>query len=476
MKIALAQLNYRIGDFDANTLKIIGAVKKARDEKADLIIFSELAICGYPPDDFLDYNYFIKKCNSVLDQIIKASKGVSIIVGGPAENKNPKGRRLYNAAFYISDGKLLNTVFKTLLPTYDVFSEARYFQVNEVFEPVNVLGWKAAITICEDLWDEMDFFSYEEDPLKNIADKNPDIVFNISASPFNRSKRNEREDILRNQVLNYKLPLIYVNQVGAHTDIIFDGSSVVFNKKGELVLRLPSFEETIAYVDFEEGDIVGLEPLDKGVETGIEEIYKALVFGIKEYFTKSGFTKAVLGSSGGIDSAVVKCLAVEALGKENVLAVLMPSEFSSEGSVHDAIKLSGNLEVEYYTLPIADAFDAFRSILEPVFKDLLFGLAEENMQARCRAVLLMRISNKLGHILLNTSNKSEMAVGYSTLYGDMCGGLSVMGDVYKMEVYALAKYINRNEEIIPSEIMEKAPSAELRPDQKDSDSLPEYTL
>ncbi len=472
MKIALAQLNYTIGDFAGNTAKIIKAIEQARDNDAGLIVFSELAVCGYPPDDLLDYPHFIQHCKDALDEIAKATTGITAVVGCPVVNTHAKGRRLYNAACILSNGELVDSIFKTLLPTYDVFSEARYFQSNENFRTVNINGINTAITICEDLWDEMDFFSYTQDPLKNLSAFNPQLILNISASPFNADKEKTRYEILRNQAVNFKLPLVYVNQVGAHTDLIFDGNSLFINANGSIAKQLKSFEEELAYVDFNDKQ----KNLYLKKRNALNKLHKALVFGLRDYFSKMGFTKAVLGSSGGIDSAVVQALLSEAIGGENVTAILMPSQFSSEGSVNDAIMLSQNLNNPHYILPIKNIFECFDAALEPLFKDSPFNVAEENIQARSRAVLLMAYSNKFGAILVNTSNKSEMSVGYTTLYGDMCGSISVIGDVYKTDVFALADRINIKEILIPTTILRKAPSAELRPDQKDSDSLPPYEI
>ena len=472
MKIALAQLNYTIGDFAGNTAKIIKAIEQARIEGASLVVFSELAVCGYSPDDLLDYPHFIQYCTDALNEIAKSTIGITAIVGCPVINTHAKGRRLYNAACILKDGVHVDSIYKTLLPTYDVFSEARYFQSNEVFKTVDINGVNTAITICEDLWDEMDFFSYTEDPLKNLSVFNPQLILNISASPFNADKEKTRYEILRNQAVNFKLPLLYVNQVGAHTDLIFDGNSLFINANGSIAKQLKSFDEELAYVDFNETQP---EQLFEEKER-IEQLHKALVFGIRDYFSKMGFTKAVLGSSGGIDSAVVQALLSEAIGGENVTAILMPSQFSSEGSVNDALELSKTLKNPYHILPIKNIFESFEETLNPVFNGLPFNVAEENIQARSRAVLLMAFSNKMGAILVNTSNKSEMSVGYTTLYGDMCGSISIIGDVFKTDVFALAKRINAHQNIIPNNIIEKAPSAELRPDQKDSDSLPPYEI
>ncbi len=471
MKIALAQLNYTIADIQGNTNKILQAIEEAKTNAADLVVFSELAICGYPPDDLLDYPHFIHDCLKAVNLVAENTHGITVIVGCPMENPEETGRRLYNSAVVISDGKIQHVIYKTLLPTYDVFNESRYFEVNDVFNCVEIKGKKVAITICEDLWHEMDRFDYQSNPLKELSIQQPDFAINISASPYNTGKLDERLEVLKKQSVAFSLPLIYVNQVGVHTDLIFDGNSVVLNAKGDVVFKLKTFEEAIGYYEFEDKGAIDLHDRSE-----IAYLHDALIFGIRDYFGKMGFKKAVLGSSGGIDSAVVQALLTEALGADKVLAVLMPSQFSSEGSVKDAEQLSINLGNSYEIIPIETAFSAFEGGLSKLFEGMSFSLAEENIQARSRGVYLMAISNKLGYILINTSNKSEMSVGYSTLYGDMCGSLSVLGDVFKMDVYALANYINRDIEKIPNAIINKAPSAELRPDQKDSDSLPEYPI
>lgn len=473
MKIALAQLNYTIADIEGNRSKIIAGIREAQQQAVELIVFSELAICGYPPDDLLDYPHFISECRQSLECIASECKGIYAIVGCPIVNEDEKGRRLYNSACLLGEGKILEFTNKTLLPTYDVFNESRYFEVNDVFRTIQVGQHRIALTICEDLWNEMDSFDYENNPLQNLLADAPDLIINISASPYNSGKFAARLNVLGRHCKETGLKLIYVNQTGVHTDLIFDGRSLVMNENGEVIQSLPAFETAIEVFDTEASyDVIK----DTGTDDGIAALHNALVFGLREYFGKMGFKKAVLGSSGGIDSAVVQALASEAIGAENVTAVLMPSEFSSDGSVTDARSLCMKLGNPFHILPIEDIYNAFNTTLEPLFSGTTFNVAEENIQARSRAVLLMGISNKFGHILLNTSNKSEMSVGYTTLYGDMCGSLSVIGDVFKTDVYQLARYINRLGELIPQTIIDKAPSAELRHDQKDSDSLPEYSL
>jgi NAD+ synthase (glutamine-hydrolysing) len=472
VKIALCQLNYTIADFEGNTSLIIDAIKKAEQNACDLAVFSELSICGYPPDDILDYKHFIKNCKKAVDSILPFTQQTAVIIGCPSPNSQSSGRALFNSALLLHEGKIVSTRHKTLLPTYDIFDEARYFEPNSGFECIDFKGQKIALTICEDLWDEIEFLNYKQHPLQELLKQNPDFIINIAASPFNQYKKEQRLKILTDQCQKAQLPLIYVNQVGAHTDVIFDGDSKVLNKNGDVVLSLKSFETDFQCIDIESLPAV----IQSKTKDNIALIHEALIFGIRNYFQKMGFTKAILGSSGGIDSAVVQALMSEAIGGDKVMAMMMPSEYSSEGSVSDAVQLSKNLNNPYEIVKISPIFEAFQVGLKTQFEGTEFNLAEENMQARTRAVLLMAMSNKHNYILVNTSNKSEMAVGYTTLYGDMCGSLSIIGDLYKTEVYQLAQYINRGQEIIPNEIIYKAPSAELRPNQKDSDSLPEYDL
>ena len=469
MKITLAQINLTIGDFKGNFAAIVSAIEHAQSEGSELIVFSELAVCAYPPDDLLNHKSFVEDCQNVIHYLLPYSKKIAIIIGSPTFNSQAEGRQLYNSAFVLQGGHLTHTIHKTLLPTYDVFDESRYFEPNTQFELVKINGNQVAITICEDLWFDANDFKYKHNPLSALSALNPDVVINLSASPFNQHKQEERYDTLKRSALGFNKPLIYVNQVGAHTDLIFDGRSMVFNAQGEMCWQAKAFDEAIYTVDTNH-----ISPVEETTINSIEEIYNALVFGLKDYFQKNGFKTALLGSSGGIDSAVVQALLSDAIGAENVTAVLMPSKYSSEGSVKDAMTLSQQLGNPYFQLPIATIIDAYDKVLDPLYNGLPIGLAEENIQARTRANLLMSLSNKFGHILINTSNKSELSVGYSTLYGDLCGSLSAIGDVYKTQVYALAQLINTKANRIPEAIIHKAPSAELRPDQKDSDSLPEY--
>jgi len=476
MKIALAQLNFHIGNFGENTAKILDGIAKAKLAGADLVIFPELAISGYPPRDFLEFDDFIDKCLAGIDEIAQACIGIAAIVGGPSRNPEDRGKALFNSAFFLEDGKMKEIRHKALLPTYDIFDEYRYFEPGKIFEPIAFKGKRIALTICEDLWMQGTYPLYVIDPMEKLSELQPDFIVNIAASPFHYAQAEERIQVLTANARKYNLPVFYVNQVGAQTELLFDGGSQVISSLGETVLAMQYFEEDFACIEL--ADALNNSPVNKPltIPGKTARIHDALVMGIRDYFKKLGFNKAILGLSGGIDSALVLVLAAEALGAKNVTGVLLPSGFSSDHSISDALQLSKNLGTHYDTIPIEQAYQSFLQLLEPQFRGLPFNLAEENLQARTRAVLLMALSNKFGYILLNTSNKSEAAVGYGTLYGDMCGGISVLGDVYKTEVYALAEYINREQEIIPLNIITKPPSAELRPGQKDSDSLPDYEV
>lgn len=490
MKIFLAQQNYHIGNFEANTEKIIHAIRDAKTQGADLIVFSELAVCGYPPRDFLEFNDFIEQSLQAIDKIKEEADTIGVIVGAPSRNPKIEGKDLFNSAYFLHDKEVKHIANKTLLPTYDIFDENRYFEPAYEWGTIDYKGKKIALTICEDIWNLGNNPLYRTCPMDILNEQRPDLMINISASPFDYAQAEERLGIVKRNVEKYGIPMVYCNTVGSQTEIVFDGGSVVMDAEANLVAELPYFKEAMAMVELNSdntfsqpiirkaADIPYTDPMPESLDSwlDIHEIYDALVLGIKDYFGKMGFTKAIVASSGGIDSAVTLALACHALGSENVHALLMPSQFSTDHSVSDAEQLSKNLNNAYDILPIKNIFKQFQDTLKPVFKDLPFNVAEENLQSRIRGALVMAMSNKFGSILLNTSNKSELATGYGTLYGDMAGGLGVLGDLYKVQVYALAKYINRNEEIIPVNIIEKAPSAELRPDQKDSDSLPEYDV
>ncbi len=535
MKIALAQQNYHIGNFEDNTRKIVEGIQWAKAQQADLVIFSELCVCGYPPRDFLEFNDFINKCYAAIDTIKEHADTIGVLVGSPARNPQREGKDLFNAVFLLHEKQIKAEIHKTLLPNYDVFDEYRYFEPAFEWNVIEFKGKKLAVTICEDIWNMGDNPLYRTTPMEELILQHPDVMINLSASPYNYAQDIVRNSIVKAHTLKYSLPMLYCNTVGSQTEIVFDGGSLVYDNAGNKVQEMKYFEEdyqvfdlagllqtsskreslagtqtqlaekTLAYAKnpidrktltsgvsemaippSDGGEAVYFSATDVGVgedtiqyltnEKNIDEIYHALILGIRDYFKKMGFSKAILGSSGGIDSAVTQALAVAALGKENVRAVLMPSQYSTSHSVEDAELLSKNLDNPYDIISIKNIYESFLKELKPVFKDIPFNIAEENIQSRTRGNLLMAIANKFGYILLNTSNKSELATGYGTLYGDMAGGLGVLGDVYKMQVFALAKYINRNNEVIPSNIITKPPSAELRPNQKDSDSLPEYDI
>jgi len=472
MKIALAQINTHTGHFEKNRNKILENIQKAKDNQADLVVFPELSISGYPPRDFLDFDDFTEQCIKEVETIAGASEGISVIVGSPVFNNNESGKMLYNAAILIQDGKIVQEFHKALLPNYDVFDEYRYFEPGREFSLANINNKKVAVTVCEDLWNIDGQALYIKDPMDVLGPQNPDFIINIAASPFSYTQRDRRREVLAWHAGNQKVPVVYVNKCGAQTELIFDGGSMVMMPDGKTSVEMKYFDEDFCIFDTENpaSECVA-KPFVK-----MEAIYSALVIGVREYFEKIGFTKAVLGLSGGIDSALVSVIAAEALGAENVMNILLPSGFSSDHSVNDALELCKNLGSPHEIINIEDGFQTTLKTLKPQFGDLPFNVAEENIQARLRAVILMAYSNKFGNILLNTSNKSEAAVGYGTLYGDMAGALSVIGDLYKTEVYELAHYINRDKEIIPNHIITKAPSAELRPNQKDSDSLPDYEI
>ena len=490
MKIFLAQQNYHIGNFESNTQKIIEAITEAKSQGGDIIVFSELSICGYPPRDFLEFDDFIDKCYQAIYSICEHANGIAVIVGAPDKNTTRQGKDLFNAAYFLYDGKIQAIVHKTLLPTYDVFDEYRYFEPAYEWNTIEYKGKKIALTICEDIWNLGNNPLYRICPMDQLMEQQPDVMINISASPFDYTHDEDRKATIKANVVKYKLPMFYCNCVGSQTEIVFDGASLVFDATANLCGQLPLFKEAMqSFVLNNDGTIQEpiiepasrmpdkeLNPLTLEENLNIAQVHDAIVMGIKDYFSKMGFTKAIIGSSGGIDSAVTIALACTALGAANVRAVLMPSPYSSNHSVSDAEQLSKNLQNPYDILPIKNIYESFLSALKPVFEDLPFSVAEENIQSRTRGNLLMAIANKFGYILLNTSNKSELATGYGTLYGDMAGGLGVLGDCYKLQVYALANYINRSSEIIPKNIIFKPPSAELRPGQKDSDSLPDYEI
>lgn len=483
MRFSVAQLNYHIGNFTANREKIRKAILKARDEKSDLVIFSELSLPGYPPLDLLQRDYFLEECRRTLEEIAGECRGITAIVGSPADGSpGDRDRKFFNSALALSDGKILFSAAKTLFPDFHIFDEHRYFRSGRNFSIFPFKGFRMALTIGSDLWYEQspDYESGEKEnhtvlPMDELAGQHPDFIVNISAFPFSYTKTGERISAFRNIAAKHGIPVINCNQTGANTELIFDGASVIINGKGGICCRLPFFEEEVRTFGMEE--IFREMPYgDHEDHDQVELVRKALVCGIHDYFRKSGISRAVLGLSGGLDSAVVLCLAAEALGNDRVQALLMPSRYSSEDSTADAITLAERLNIPYNIINIEKSFRNFEEDLAPLFGNKQPDVTEENIQARIRALLLMAVANKSGSVLLNTSNKSEAAVGYGTMYGDMAGGLSVIGDVYKTDVYRLARHINRNGEIIPENTISRPPSAELRTDQLDTDSLPEYSI
>jgi NAD+ synthase (glutamine-hydrolysing) len=482
MKIALAQLNYIPGDIAYNSAKIISAVGHARSQSADLIVFSELAITGYPPLDLLQRTDLINESIAAADEIATNCTGIAAIVGGPSANTGDYGKSIHNSAFFMQDGYISAVINKTLLPTYDVFDENRYFEPGTTFRTVELKGERIAITICEDIWDEQPFGDrgvcrlYGVTPLDELIKEKPSLIINIAANPFSHNRIKIREEIFIKNAIEYKTPLISVNQTGGYTDLIFDGSSMLIDADGTLLEKLAFCKEDFKITEIPKASTNRSQYSCPALFPGdmISYIHRALVAGISDFFAKSGLKKAAVGLSGGIDSAVVLALAAEALGSGNTLAVLMPSVYSSGHSVTDAVRMAEGLKIPHHIVSIEEARQVFEKTLKPFFGGRAPDVTEENIQARLRALILMAFANKFGYMVLNTSNKSEAATGYGTLYGDMAGGLSVLGDVYKTEVYRLAREINTEKVIIPERIIDKPPSAELRPRQLDTDSLPPY--
>ncbi|MCX9015362.1 MAG: NAD+ synthase [Candidatus Methanoperedens sp.] len=476
MKVTVAQLNPVVGDISGNTGKIADTLSLCKDESTDLVIFPELFLTGYPPGDFLERPWFIKKAGEAISKAAELSKDypdTGILAGAPVPTGKNTGSGLYNSAVLIHNGKVIFT-HKSLLPVYDVFDEVRYFDPAPDVRTVRFKDEVIGISICEDAWYDDGQGSnrnYLFDPVELLAGNGATLLVNISASPFYAGKEEVRHRIFRNHAKKHNLPVVFVNQVGGNDELIFDGRSMCFNDKGELVEIFPPFRECVKTVDLDAGKAVAYTPQDK-----TESVHDALVLGIRDYMKKSGFTKAVVGLSGGIDSAVTCCLVKEAVGSANVLGVSMPGPYSSKGSFEDAHKLAENLGIEFMVIPVSGVYSSYIEALKEAFAGCGTDTTEENIQARIRGNILMALSNKFGHILLTTGNKSELAVGYCTLYGDMSGGLAVISDVPKTMVYELARFINRNYEVIPQDTIEKPPSAELRPDQEDQDTLPPYGI
>lgn len=470
MRVMLAQINPTVGDLIGNTNKILKGIALAKEQKADLVLFPELCLSGYPPDDLLLLPHFLSALKQPLKKIQEESTGLTVIIGTPRQ----EGSAIYNSAAVFTNGELIGFQDKFLLPTYDVFNERRYFTPATSSNIWDLCGKKIAITICEDIWQHSDLLretSYSHDPILDIAKQHPDLVLNLSASPYSFSKTEKRFTVCQKAVSTLNCPLLLCNQVGGNDGLIFDGHSLYVDREGKLRQYAKGFEEDYLLIDLESRTIPEIQKIDP-----LHSLYQALVLGVRDYFHKSGFSKACLGLSGGIDSALVACIAAEALGPQNVLGIAMPSRYSSSESMEDARKLAHTLGIELREISIEEPFESYLNILTPHFENKKSDTTEENLQARIRGMILMAISNKLGHIVLSTGNKSELALGYSTLYGDMCGGLGVISDLSKRQVYALAHWINRNKTIIPKSTILKPPSAELRPNQKDSDSLPDYEV
>ncbi len=467
-------MNPTIGALDENCKKIVRMIDQARQKGARIVLFPEMCVTGYPPEDLLFLPSFINAVTEVLKKIISASQGMTVIVGCVRENPDGGEKKLYNSAALIENGELIGFQDKMLLPDYDVFSERRYFEPGSHINTWDIGGRAIAVTICEDIWQHasaVEHATYRRDPVLELISQKPELLINLSASPYHMMRFDKRLHVCRSVAKTLNCPILYCNQVGGNDSLIFDGNSLCIDEHGHLVSKAKGFEEDLLVVDIDQKH----KPLAISPKP-IEELFQALVLGVRDYFCKSGWKKACLGLSGGIDSALVAVLAVEALGKENVLVLALPSRFSSEGGLTDARTLANTLGIALQELSIEKPFAAFLETLAPSFQGKAADVTEENLQARIRGTLLMAFSNKFGYLLLSTGNKSEMAMGYMTLYGDMCGGLGVLGDVTKQQVYALCRYINRSKEIIPIEIIERPPSAELRPNQKDSDSLPPYPL
>lgn len=479
MKVALIQLNYTVGDLEGNAARIIGAVRRAHELGADLAVTSELALVGYPPRDLLFSRRFVERSWETLRHMAEALKDAPpTLVGLPEPNGNTEGRPLFNAAALLRDGAIHATFRKTLLPTYDVFDEDRYFEPASAPQIFTFGEQTFGVTICEDVWNDRDFWQrrrYHVDPVEQAVNTGLDCIINLSASPFTAGKQQLREAMLGGMAARYQRPLIYVNQCGGNDDLVFDGRSCAFDAQGRLIARACAFDEDVIVVHVGEGSRDSIAPDDFTPES---EIWGALVLGTRDYVAKCGFKRVLLGLSGGVDSCLTAAIAAEAVGSANVLGVLMPSPYSSAGSVDDSRQLAANLNIETLTLPIAPIMQAYDETLQPTFAGYPRGVTEENIQARIRGNLLMSLSNKYGALLLTTGNKSELAVGYCTLYGDMSGGLAVISDVPKTMVYRLARWLNARSgtPVIPVAVLAKAPSAELRPNQTDQDSLPPYEV
>jgi NAD+ synthase (glutamine-hydrolysing) len=478
MKIAIAQINPIIGDFNHNFEKIKCFADKAIELNCDMVVFSELVVSGYPPRDLLEKNDFVDANLACLNRLLSSIRGIGVICGFVDKNSDDKGKPLFNSAVHFEDGNILHKVHKRLLPTYDIFDESRYFEPGRESVPYPYKGHRIGLTVCEDAWNDEDIFKrrlYATDPVALVVKAGADLVINVSASPFYVGTREFRWNMFGSMARKYGVPLIFTNQVGGNDSVLFDGISTVFDKNGNIVARACDFDEDLMVFDSEapESSKDDLHPIS---HSDTESILKALVMGTRDYVTKCGFSRVVIGLSGGIDSALTACIAVKALGRDNVSVVFMPSQYTSKENFEDTQELAENLGIVLTRIPIDGIFKEFLRFLSPSFKDNEPGITEQNIQARIRGTILMGLSNKQGSLVLSTGNKSELAVGYCTLYGDMTGGLAVISDVPKTTVYDLARFINREKEYIPTRIITKAPSAELKPDQSDQDDLPPYEV
>ena len=478
MKLTLAQLNPTIGDIQGNLAKVEKTLSDCGKDSPDLVVFPELFLVGYPPRDLLERPSFIARTQAAIGELLRVSQNygqTGIIVGAPQLDHQPTGKGIHNSALLIYQGKLLFSHHKSLLPTYDVFDEPRYFEPGNEDSVVKFKDHTLGISICEDAWNDPALWprrTYHHDPIEFMAKRGADVIINIAASPFHRGKERLRYDIVRSHARKHRIPFVFLNQVGANDELIFDGRSICVNRDGDPFVVFPPFQEHIQTISLEQA----VAPISYEPQKEIESVYQALVLGLKDYMGKCGFATAILGLSGGIDSAVTCCIAAAALGGENVLAVTMPGPYSSPGSVEDSKNLAENLGIGFQVIPISPVYEAYMKSLQPHFKGKEPDVTEENIQARIRGNILMALSNKFGHLVLSTGNKSELAVGYCTLYGDMSGGLSVISDVPKTMVYELAYHLNEKSPVIPQEIISKAPSAELRENQTDQDTLPPYEI
>jgi NAD+ synthase (glutamine-hydrolysing) len=475
VKIALGQINTTVGDFSGNAAKIIDYSRRAREIGAGLIVFSELAICGYPPRDLVEKPAFVQRNREIAERIAREASGIAVICGLVTQAHAESGKSVMNSAALLRDGKVAFVQSKRLLPTYDVFDESRNFAPAQRQELFSFCGRKMALTICEDAWNDKHFWNrrmYGVDPVEDLMHAGGNFLLNISASPFFVGKRQLRRDMLATLARNYNVPVVMVNQIGGNDSLIFDGSSMVLAPDGRVIAQARSFEEDLVFFDPEamQGD---MHEQIEGVEVSA---YEALVLGTRDYVHKCGFRRVIVGLSGGIDSALTATIAADALGPENVIGVSMPGPYSSRGSIDDARDLAANLGTRFELIRITETFDVFRKALKPIFAGREEDVTEENLQSRIRGTTLMALSNKLGALVLSTGNKSELGVGYCTLYGDMVGGLGVISDVPKTMIYRLSHYVNSRRPVIPKSTLEKPPSAELRPEQKDTDALPSYEI